>query len=145
MFPKYSCSYQCCILYRQIRITASTQKFDKIFYNLGNAKIIEVFTIFSNLFPYIKLHQIFAASNLTVSSSLQKFSTILFTLDPFSANLSLRTMMFEITTPFVVDLRLFASSIAFSAFVSGDSSIIGLFAVQFIITRSGWLLTVGIA
>ena len=52
----------------------------------------------------------FCRINLIVSSSLQKFLTIPFTLDPLSASLSLRGMMLEITTSFEVDLTLFTSS-----------------------------------
>ena len=43
----------------------------------------------------------FCRIDFIVSSSLQKFSIVLFTLDPLSASLSLRRMMLEITTSFV--------------------------------------------
>ena len=49
--------------------------------------------------------------SLIFSSSLEKFLTMLFTLDSLSASLSPHGMMLEIITSFVVDLTVFASAI----------------------------------
>ena len=81
---------------------------------------IEILTIFKNSITFLPIRVMpillrcmpsfpicffesrdFCRINLIVSSSLQKFSTMLFTLDPLSASLSLRRMMLEITTSFV--------------------------------------------
>ena len=105
----------------KIKILAIIQKLDKIFYALVNAKIIEVYAILSTMFPCIKR---ICRINLIVSSSLQNFSTMLFTLDPLSASSSLQGMMFEIISSFGVDLGLFTNSIVFPAIASRDSQIL---------------------
>ena len=125
----------------KIKILAIIQKFKKNVYNLGNVKIIEVYAILSNMFFESRN---FCSINLIGLSSLQKFWTMLLTLDPVPASLSLTRMMFEITT-FVIDLKLFASSKVFSAIASGVSSIFRLFVPQYITIRLRLLLTVGIA
>ena len=53
----------------------------------------------------------FCRINLIFSSSLEKFLTMLFTLDSLSASLSPHGMMLEIIASFVVDLTVFASAI----------------------------------
>ena len=75
--------------------------------------------------------------NLIVSSSLQKFPTMLFALDPLLGRLYLQVMIFKITNLFVVDLTLLASSMIFSATTSRDSSILRLFVPQCIVIPSG--------
>ena len=87
----------------------------------------------------------FCRINFIVLSSLQKFSIKLFTLDHLSASLSLRGMMLEITTLFLVHLALYASSVVFSTIASGESFIFRLFFSTVHSDTLGLLLTAGIA
>ena len=138
MFPQYIRLYQCCLLYSQN-------------WNNNHYSKIQYFTIYvmSKLLKFMPSFPIcffeskdFCHIILIVLSSLKKCSTMLFTLDPLTSSLRLWGMMLEITTTFVVDLTLFASSIVFSEIGSRDPSIFRLFIPQRIMIRLGLLLTV---
>ena len=103
MFPEHSRSCQCChVRFCIAKIKLLTicifQKFCNIFHNLLRC------------LPSVPIcflaSRDFCCINLVVSSSLQKVSTILSTLDLLSAGLALWGMMIEITAPFMVDLTL---------------------------------------
>ena len=118
----------------KIKILAIIQKFDKIFKVWVMPKLLRCMPSFPTCFLESRD---FCHVNLIVSSSLQKFPTMLFALDPLLARLYLQVMIFKITSSFVVDLTLLVSWIIFSATTSRDSSILRLFVPQCIVIPSG--------
>ena len=128
------------LVYINVAYQSPKIKYQPLYKNSIKFFIIQVMTKLLRCMPsfprYFFQSRDFCRINLIVSSFLQKFSTIQFTLDPLSTSLSLWGMMLEINTSFVVDLTLFASSVVFSSIASRDSSILRLFVPQYIMMRS---------